>query len=374
MINLYLPIFAKISITIALLGFVTGALGVFIVLKKQALVGDAIAHSSLPGVMLAYLIFNQRRLEILIIGAMIFAIISMALFNFIKKYSKIKNDAILAIILSGMFGLGIALYEIVKIIPGSGKAGLVSYIYGQTATILNKDMYMLIGINIFVLLVVILLWKEFKLSIFNEEFGQTLGFSNRLINSLLGFITVIVVVSGIEMVGVVLISALLIAPAVSARQWSDRLSVNVILAGFIGAGSGALGAYMGNELSIPPGPAIIIVLSIVVVFSLFFAPKKGIVSKNIRNNIYKRKVKKYGTLINIYNGNSVSTERQTKRVKNNRSYNYKDLARLGYTGKDQAQEEIYILLEEDLITIENNSYHITEQGLNKVRSLLKEGR
>ena len=161
------PSLTRVLITSLFLGFLAGSFGVFIVLKKQALVGDSLAHAALPGVVITFLIFQTKRLEFLLIGAAISGIIAIFILNMVKKYSKIKNDATLAIILAGFFGLGRALLSVVQRRGGSGSAGLEQFIFGQTATILLKDMYLIIGVAVFTNILIALFWKELKLSIFN---------------------------------------------------------------------------------------------------------------------------------------------------------------------------------------------------------------
>ena len=196
---------------------------------------------------LTFVIFSSKELEVLLIGAIITGFLSILLFNFIKKYSKIKNDATLAILLAGFFGLGRMLLSVVQRSNNAGTAGLESFIFGQAATILLKDMYLTIGVAVVVNLVIILLWKELKVQIFNSEYFDSLGFKSRILDIIFSVLIVLVVVAGIQMVGVVLISAMLIAPAVAARQWNHRLSINYIIAGLIGAISGFIGVIIADQ-------------------------------------------------------------------------------------------------------------------------------
>ncbi len=337
------PSLQRVLTTSVILGFLAGSFGVFIVLKKQALVGDSLAHAALPGVVITYILFQSKSLEILLLGAALSGIIAIFLFNVIKKHSKIKNDATLALILAGFFGMGRLLLSVVQRSSGAGSAGLDSFIFGQTATILLKDMYLILGVTVFINIIIFIFWKEIKLQTFNNEFFNSLGFSSKIVNFVFSILIVLVVVAGIQMIGIVLISALLIAPAVAARQWSHRLSVNFVTAGVIGAVSGLIGVFIGDSMSLPPGPTIIVVLSTIVLISLLFAPKNGVIIKQIKQHNYRILVKKYGLLVNLYHNETCPQ-------------------------KDGCKLDTFV--ESGYVKFENNKYSLTDTGLVKVNMIL----
>lgn len=290
-----------VSIGALLLGLASAVLGVLNVQRKQALVGDALSHATLPGVVLAFLFTNSRNMATLLIGAAISAFLAMFLLELIKKYSKTKYDASLALILSSFFGLGQVLLQLAQE-RGNRAAGLKNFIFGQAATMIRSDVVIIGVIAIIVIILVAIFWKEFKLFIFNNEFYQSLGFSSRITSGLLTFMTVIVVVIGIRTVGVILMSALLIAPSVASRQWSNKLSINALLAGVFGMISGLLGSIISSQkTNLPTGPVIVVVLSAFVIISLLFAPKRGIIRKTYIDYKYKKDIHKYHDLIHIYN-------------------------------------------------------------------------
>lgn len=285
----------KILLGTITLGFAAGAIGVFSTLRKQALIGDALSHAALPGIVIAFVLFSSKNLEVLLLGAAAASLVAMLVINTINKYSNIKFDASMALILSGFFGLGNVL-----MFPFKGQ-GLDKFIFGEAATILRKDVNLIIIIAFISITLVILFWRHIKLFIFNEEFYESLGFNSTIIRGLLTFLTVLVVVISIRAVGVVLMSALLIAPAVVSRLWSDKFSVNFVLAGIVGAISGGLGTFFSMNINkLPTGPAIVVVLSIFVILTLLFSPKKGIISTQIKVSRHRKLVLKYHVLVHIY--------------------------------------------------------------------------
>lgn len=282
--------FRTIALGCMLLGSVSGMLGCFAVLRKQSLLGDAVSHASLPGVCLAFLIIRLKNTEILLLGALAIGIICIGLIQTIQNYTKIKFDSALAFILSVFFGLGLVLLSYLNKLPGANKSGLNKFIFGQASTFVERDVRLMLYTGIILLIVIILFWKEFKIVTFDSEFAKTLGFPSRKIEILISVLIVITVIIGIQAAGVILISAMIISPAVAARQWTNRLSVMVILSGIFGGIAGLTGTLISiTESNLPTGPVIVLVISLIVVFSILFSPKRGILSRILINS-KKRKM------------------------------------------------------------------------------------
>lgn len=332
-----------ITVGTMMLGLITGVLGVFLTLKKQALVGDALSHAALPGVVLAFMFTQSKNMLVLIIGAALSATLAMIIIELIKKFSIIKYDASLALILSSFFGFGQVLLLVVQTTGSGASAGLDSFIFGQAATMLISDVRIITLASLLILFIIILFYKEFKLFIFNPEHFQTMGFNKRFTTILLNILVVISVTISIKTVGVILMSALLIAPAVAARQWSDRLFVNLILAGIIGAISASIGVNISASVTnLSTGPVIVVVLTTTVLFAVLFAPKRGIIIKSIKNQKHKRQIKKYSDLIHAYHHD-------------------------GIVGKSINQE---LFIQRGYIEQKNEQYFITSLGNKKVKSII----
>ena len=285
--------FRTVALGCLLLGMVSGILGCFAVLRKQSLLGDAVSHASLPGVCLAFLFTNVKNTEVLLLGALITGIVCIGLIQLIQNYTKIKFDSALALILSVFFGLGLVLLSYLNKLPGANKSGLNKFIFGQASTFIKRDVNIILITGIVLLIIIILFWKEFKIVSFDSDFAETLGFPSKKIEILISILIVTTVIIGIQAAGVILISAMLISPAVAARQWTDKLSIMVILAAFFGGISGLLGTLISiSESNLPTGPVIVIIISIIVIISILFSNKRGIVFKIIRNQKRKKEFKK----------------------------------------------------------------------------------
>lgn len=275
--------FVTVALGCAALGGISGAVGSFAVLRKQSLLGDGVSHSALPGVAAAFLLTGIKNTAVLLLGALISGLLSAFLISGAIKKSKIKFDAALAVVMSTFFGLGTVLLTCAQKLPNATQAGLSTFIYGQASSMLKSDIILIFACSFVLLGVVILLWKEFKLFSFDRDFAVQSGYSEKLLTFILSFITVITVILGIQTVGVVLMSAMLITPAAAARQWSDRLVVTVILAAAFGGVSGAAGAYVSAvESGLPTGPSIVIAASVIALISLLFAPKRGIINRIVK--------------------------------------------------------------------------------------------
>lgn len=287
--------FRIVTLGCMLLGVVSGILGCFAILRKESLLGDAISHASLPGICIVFLLTKSKNTEFLLIGAAITGIFCVFIIQFIKNNTKIKLDSILAFILSVFFGLGLVLLSYLNKLPGSNKSGLNRFIFGQASTFVKRDINLIILVGSIILIVIVIFWKEFKMVSFDSEFSQTLGFPSKKIDMLISILIVTTVIIGIQAVGLVLISAMLISPSVAARQWTDKLSIMVILSGIFGGISGVLGTMISIiDSNIPTGPVVVLIIGLIAIFSILFSYKRGIVFKIFYYKKRKKEIlKKY---------------------------------------------------------------------------------
>lgn len=264
----------------ATLGLISGILGAFAMLRKQSLLGDAISHAALPGVALMFLITGSKEPIVLVLGAIVAGWIGTLFVMLVTKYTRIKQDASLGIVLSVFFGFGLLLLTFIQRLPTASKAGLDKFLFGQAATLVERDVITMAVLGGIALACVALFWKAFKLLSFDPDFAASLGYDTRALDILLTTLTVIAIVVGLQTVGVVLMSAMLVAPAAAARQWTQRLGRMVLLAGFFGALVGFLGAITSSQVSkLPTGPTIVLYMSAIVLLSLLFAPERGLVAQ-----------------------------------------------------------------------------------------------
>ena len=281
-----------VAIGAALLGTVSGALGTYAVLRRQSLLGDAISHAALPGIAIAFLLTGSKTPLILVLGAAIAGWLGTLIILSIVRLTRIKYDSALGLVLSTFFGFGLVLLTLIQRTGKANQAGLDTFLFGQAATILKSDVLTIGILGGVALVIMFILWKELKLLIFDEGFAASIGFPIRSLDILLTSLLVIAIVLGLQAVGAVLMSAMLVAPAVAARQWTDKLSLMVILAACFGALAGVSGTIISSTATrIPTGPTIILCATVVVGFSITFAPNRGLLWNSIRQQRNRRSLK-----------------------------------------------------------------------------------
>ena len=290
-----------VALGAAVLGIVSGALGTYAVLRGQSLLGDAISHAALPGIALAFLLTGSKAPLVLVVGAGLAGWVGTLAVMTIVRRSRIPFDAALGLVLSVFFGFGLVLLVVIQRQPGGGQAGLDTFLFGQAAALVERDLVVMAALGVLALGATLALWKELKLLAFDEAFGSSLGLPMRRLDLILTTLLVIAIVTGLQTVGVVLMSAMLIAPAAAARQWTDRLGRMMALAAVFGALSGATGAIVSATAErVPTGPAIVLCAAILVASSLLFAPGRGLVAAWLRARRNRANLREIGTLEDLY--------------------------------------------------------------------------
>ena len=275
----------------ATLGIVSGALGTFAVLRRQALLGDAMAHAALPGIALAFLLTGSKAPLVLIVGAAIAGWLGTLFVMSVIRSTRVKDDSALGLVLSVFFGFGLLLLTLIQKRPDASQAGLDTFLFGQAAALLTRDVVTMGVLSSIVLGLTVIFWKEFKLLSFDREFGASLGLPMRGLDVLLTSLLVLAIVIGLQTVGVVLMSAMVVAPAAAARQWTDRLSIMVSLSALFGALAGVSGAVISASTHhLPTGPMIVLCISAIVVLSLAVAPNRGLVWARLRRRRNTRRM------------------------------------------------------------------------------------
>ncbi|MBU0518765.1 metal ABC transporter permease [bacterium] len=285
----------------ATLGIVSGSLGTFAVLRRQSLLGDAISHAALPGIVLAFMLTHSKAPLVLILGAAVAGWLGTLFIMSIVKNTRIKTDTAMGIVLSVFFGFGLMLLTFVQKMPDATQAGLDKFLFGQSSTLQEKDVITMAIIGLITLTTVMLFWKEFKLISFDPGFSHSLGMPVQRLEIVMTSLLVVAIVIGLQTVGVVLMSTMIVAPAAAARQWTDRLGLMIFFAGLFGAISGIIGAIISSVTArMPTGPTIVLTISALVLISMLFAPNRGLVWKKIRDSIYHRRLQLEAVLSDLY--------------------------------------------------------------------------
>ena len=348
-----------ITLGTAILGAVTGMLGSFAVLRKQSLLGDAISHAALPGIAIAFLLTGTKESNVLLLGALISGLIGTFWIRGIIKKTHLKSDTALGLILSLFFGFGMLLLTFIQKQPNANQAGLDKYLFGQAATLVESDVWMMAIVTGICLVVLLLFWKEFKILLFDADYTKTLGFNTKLIDILITSFIVLAIVLGLQTVGVVLMSAMLLAPAAAARQWTNSLGVMVLLSAIFGAFSGVFGtAVSATQNNLSTGPVIVIIASVFVLISFVFSPSRGLLFKQIRFIKNRRDLQLHKTLAFMYNivesHDNISHPHAIKILNNFQGYTKNTLQKL---------------VQKNYVKLEGNMWSLTEDGFQTASNL-----
>ncbi len=265
----------------ALLGAFAGVVGSFAVLRRRALLGDAMAHAALPGIALGFWITHSKSVPALLLGALATGLVGIWALAVMRRHTRTKEDAALGIVLSVLFGAGVALSRHVSTsVTDGSSAGLDTYILGKTAGIVLSDVVLIGVVAAIALVVVAMYYKQFRLVGFDTEFAQSLGWNTVALDFLVMSLVTAAVVAGLPMVGVVMVAALTILPGVAARLWTDSLAKVLWIAavfGVIGSTSGVLLSAQYSKL--PTGPIVILCMAALFLVSGLFAPNRGFVAQ-----------------------------------------------------------------------------------------------
>lgn len=334
-------------------------LGSFAVLRKQSLLGDAISHAALPGIAIAFLITGAKDSNTLLLGALISGLIGTFWIRGIISKTHLKSDTALGLILSLFFGFGMLLLTFIQKQPNANQAGLDKYLFGQAATLVESDVWMMATVTGVCLIVLLLFWKEFKILLFDKDYAKTLGFNTKTIDVLITSFIVLAIVLGLQTVGVVLMSAMLLAPAAAARQWTNSLSKMVFLAAVFGAFSGVFGtAISASQNNLSTGPVIVLVAAVFVFVSFMFSPSRGLLFKQIRFIKNRRDLQLHKTLAFMYNiaetHEDISHPHEIKILNNFQGYTKSTLKKL---------------VEKNYVIIQGSTWSLTEQGFNSAANL-----
>lgn len=273
---------AVVTVGTTMLGVAAGVVGVFALLRRRSLVADAMSHATLPGIAIAFLSSvalggTGRSLPLLLAGAAASGVVGVLAIQAIVRHSRIREDAAIGIVLSVFFGAGVVLLSWIQANAPSSSAGIDHFIYGRTASMLAQDAILMTVLAAVCVASTLLLRKEFVLACFDPDFARSTGWPVGVIDLLLLGLVVLITVAGLQAVGIVLVVAMLVIPPVSARFWSNRLWVVLLLAGILGGIGGWSGAVLSASLPRQPAGAVIVLSSgAIFLVSLLLAPVRGV--------------------------------------------------------------------------------------------------
>lgn len=268
-----------------LLGAAAGVVGVFALLRRRSLVADALGHATLPGIAIAFIVSvslggTGRSLPLLLTGAIGSGLLGMATIQAIVRFTRLREDAAIAVVLSVFFGAGVVLLSWIQANEPSSSAGLNHFLFGRTASMLPRDAWIMAGLATVVVTAAGCLRREFGLLAFDESYARSTGWPTGVLDALILSLVTLVTVAGLQAVGIVLVVAMLVIPPVSARLWTDRFGRLLVLSGVLGAAGAWMGAVFSALLPRQPAGAVIVLASgAVFAISLLASPRRGAIAR-----------------------------------------------------------------------------------------------
>lgn len=250
-----------------IVGVVCSVLGTYVVLRGMAFFGDALAHTILPGVVVAFLLGWP-----LALGALVMGILTAVGIGALSSQGVVKEDTAIGVIFAGTFALGVALLSA----TGNYTVDLAHFLFGNLLGVSATDLWVTLGLGIVVLLTILLFYKEFLVISFDPTLAVTLRLPAEFLRYLLLVLIAITIVVALQVVGIALMVAMLVTPAATASLLTRRLAPMMGVAAVIGAVSGIVGLYLSFYLNIASGPAVVLVTTLLFVLAFLFAPQRGL--------------------------------------------------------------------------------------------------
>ncbi|MFN3825919.1 MAG: metal ABC transporter permease [Pseudorhodobacter sp.] len=275
-----------VTLGAAALGAASGAVGAFLFLRRRALMPDAMAHATLPGLGIAFLLMaafggDGRFLPGLLLGAGLSAVIGLWVLQRLARGTRLPEDAAIGIVLSVSYGAGIVVLTLVQGLSMGRPAGLEGFLLGSASGMLASDAQMIGGGAVVAIGMLVLLRRVLVIVAFDPAHARVVGIDTGKVDLALMALVLGVVLLGLRVVGAILMVALLITPAAAARMWTNRAGLMAVIAAGIGAGAGYAGAALSASLpNLPTGPVIVLLAFGAFVFSLAFGTARGLLARN----------------------------------------------------------------------------------------------
>lgn len=268
------PYLQHAMVAAVLVGIICGMIGSFIIMRGMALMGDAISHAVLPGVVIAYMLGAS-----FFVGAVFTGVLTALLIGFISQNSRIKEDSSIGIMFTAMFALGIVM---ITGMSGTG-VDLWHILFGNVLAVSRQDVWISLGIGIFVLVLILLFYRPLLLTTFDPVMAKAAGLPVKGIHYLLMLLLSLVTVASLQTVGIILVVAMLITPASTAYLLTDRFSLMIALSSVFGVIAAVSGLYFSVIYDVSSGASIVLASSFLFLLAFLFAPKRGLVIRWIQD-------------------------------------------------------------------------------------------
>lgn len=350
------------------LGVCCGVLGGFVVVRRMALVGDALSHAVLPGVALGFLWNMSKDPVAIFVGATVAGLLGTATVRAITATTRLKEDAALGLVLAVFFAAGACLVTMIQRLPTGNKSGIDKFLFGQAAAIGGDDVMLMGVVAVLAIALVMFFYKELLLVSFDRGFARASGLPVAWIDRGMMLLLAFSVVIALQAVGAVLVSAMLITPAATAYLLTDRLHRLLVLSAVFGVAAGWLGAFFSFfGPNLPTGPFMVLTASVLFGGAFFLAPRHGLIMRWWRQRRRHARTRRENTLKSIYRA---WEERQFA----GEGVSYAELAQQRRETLAQARAQSRTLVEHGLARVEAGIVHFTAEGLRRAEEIVRNHR
>lgn len=359
---------------VAVLGCAAGIVGCFTLLRKRALMGDAISHATLPGLALAFMVavlfgWDERALPLLWCGATATGLLGVGVILALRNLTPLKEDTALGVVLSVFFGAGMALMGVVQQVHGGHAAGLESFILGKTASMGINDARLISAAALACIAACGLLYKEFTLLCFDEGFAGSRGFRVIVLDMALMSTVVVISIVGLQAVGLILVVALLIIPAAAARFWTEKLWQMLLISAVLGMLGGMVGAAASALFpKLPSGAMIVLACAGFFVISMVFGRSRGVLIRSLRRRQVNRSIARQHLLRAIFE------LREGEAAESSRTVSLSELLPKRSWSNAQLRYAVRLALQQELVTCLGDKVRLTKKGRVEAERLTREHR
>ena len=351
------PLFFRALLAALMVGITCGVLGCFFVLRNMALIGDALSHAVLPGLVIAFVIGGYSVFGFFI-GSTLAGLVTAILITWISQNVMTKADAAIGIVFTFMFAVGIIMIS--KVSRSGVHLDMQHFLFGNLLGIRNSDLYLTGAVMVFVIISIYLFYRYLFVATFQEVIAETMGISVQYLHYFLMLLLSFAVVASLQTVGLIMVVAMLITPASTALLLSNQLRQVIFISAFIGAVSSVLGLSIAIVLDAPPGPALVVVVSLFFFSAALFAPRKGYVFRVIRQNRLRKKIQIEDTL------------KQALRLENNKELTFDTLSNRLTFNKSMLKKHLRTLAKRGLMSVGDNlELILTEVGVKEANRLVR---
>lgn len=340
----------------ALVGIMCGILGCFIVLRNMALIGDALSHAILPGVVVAFIVGHGASTLGFFTGAVVAGLFTAIVITWLQRNVKTKNDAAIGIVFTAMFSLGVIGISYISRQPGT-HLDLKDFLFGNVLGVTNDDLTLTFGVTAYVLVSIVVFYRYLFITTFQPVIAQTMGISVSTMHYFLMLLLSFAVVAALQTVGVILVVAMLVTPASTALLLTNRLHFALMIAALFGFLSALMGLFFAILFETTPGPAMAVTATGFYLLAAFFSPKKGLAFRFFQKRKLQSRIQLEDVLKVAFRQQQLGPLTEGELLKN-----------LGLS-KTGLQAQLQILRSKELI--EKDRLALTETGREEGRRLVR---